>query len=90
MITLEFQPPKSPDTNVLDLAVFPSLSKRVAKKNKYESLSDLDALWRNIQKAIQEYPADTLESAFDTKVEVLREIRVAKGANDYKLPHFHQ
>ena len=86
-IRLIFQPAKSPDTNVLDLAVFPSLSKRVSKLNKFGELADLDGLWNNIQKALDEYPPEILDKAFDTKIAVMKAIKAANGANDFKLPH---
>ena len=48
------QPAKSPDTNINDLTIFPSMSKRFHKKQKHEVVNDLDRLaaiavdtWKN-------------------------------------------
>ena len=43
-ITVFTQPAKSPDTNINDLAIFPSMSKRFNKKQKHEVVNDLDRL----------------------------------------------
>ena len=85
-IILEFQPPKSPDTNLLDLAIFPSMSRRVAQLQKGCDIGDKETLSKNVQKVVDSYPPDTLMKAWETKRNVMQQIIIAGGANDYALP----
>ena len=81
------QPAQSPDTNINDLAIFPSMSKRFNKKQKHEVISNLDRLAANARRAWNELPTDVLAKAWATKTNVLKAIIKAKGGNDFKPPH---
>ena len=82
-----FQPPQSPDTNVLDLGIFNALSGAVSKINMNNGVSDIDALVKSSQEAFDQLDEETLKSVFLTKKLILREIIRSRGNNDFKLPH---
>jgi hypothetical protein len=86
-ITVLTQPAQSPDTNINDLAIFPSMSRRFNKLQKHEKVSDLDRLAANARQTWNDFPADVLTKAWSTKTNVLKAIIKAKGGNDFKLPH---
>jgi hypothetical protein len=86
-ITVSTQPAQSPDTNINDLAIFSSMSKRVNTKQKFEEINDLDRLAANARKVWHEFPTDVLTKAWATKTEVLKAIVMADGGNDFTLPH---
>ena len=86
-ITVITQPAQSPDTNINDLCVFPSMSKFFNRKQKFESVNDLDQIAANARSTWAEMPASKLTKAFETKTKVLKSIIKAKGGNDFKLPH---
>jgi hypothetical protein len=81
------QPAQSPDTNINDLAIFPSMSKRFNKKQKHEVINDLDRIAANARQTWEDFPSDVLTKAWATKTDVLKAIIDDKGGNDYKLPH---
>jgi len=81
------QPAQSPDTNINDLAIFPSMSKHFNTKQKHEVISDLDRLAVNARKTWDEFPVDVLTKAWATKTLVLKAIVKADGGNSFKLPH---
>jgi DNA polymerase/3'-5' exonuclease PolX len=86
-ITVFTQPAQSPDTNINDLAIFPSMSKHFNTKQKHEVISDLDRLAVNARKTWDEFPVDVLTKAWATKTLVLKAIVKADGGNSFKLPH---
>ena len=76
-----------PDTNINDLAIFPSMSRRFNKLQKHEVVSDLDQLAANARQTWNNFPTDVLTKAWSTKTNVLKAIIKAKGGNDFNLPH---
>ena len=80
------QPPQSPDTNVLDLAVFPSLSRRVDKLNR--NRLSVDGLMKCVNKAWRDMPADVLRGAFASRKRVLAKIIEFRGGT-VLLPPMH-
>jgi hypothetical protein len=86
-ITVFRQPAQSPDTNINDLAIFPSMSKRFNKRQKHEKVNDLDRIAANARKTWKDFPIDMLTKAWATKTNVLKAIIKAKGGNNFKLPH---
>ena len=86
-ITVSTQPAQSPCTNINDLAIFPSMSRRFQKKQKHEVINDLNKLAKNARKTWKEFPTDVLTKAWKTKTNVLRAIVKAKGGNNFNLPH---
>ncbi len=81
------QPPQSPDTNILDLSIFRSLSTRVSKSRTTAVESDLNGLMSSVRLAYRQLPTETLEKAWSMKKRVLGSINLANGDNDYVLPH---
>ena len=75
---------QSPDTNVCDLGFFNSVDSRLPKLRPY----DLDAFYELVEKAHAEYPAEKLDSLYDSKMRVCKAILSANppGNNDYKMP----
>ena len=86
-ITMLTQPAQSPDTIINDLAIFPSMSKRFNKKQKYEKISDLDRLANNARNTWHNFPTEVLTKAWGTKTNVLKAIIKAGGKNNFKFPH---
>jgi hypothetical protein len=86
-ITVFTQPAQSPDTNINDLAIFPSMSRRFNKLQKHEVVSDLDRLAANARQTWDDFPTDVLTKAWSTKTNVLKAIIKVKGRNNFKLPH---
>ena len=86
-ITVFTQPAQSPDTNINDLAIFPSMSRRFNKLQKHEKVNDLNRLTGNAQQTWNDFPTDVLTKAWTTKTNVLKSIIKAKGGNNFNLPH---
>ena len=76
---------QSPDTNVCDLGFFNSVDSRLPKLRPY----DLDAFFALVEEAHAEYPAEKLDSLYDSKMRICKAILSANppGNNDYKMPH---
>jgi hypothetical protein len=86
-ITVFTQAAQSPDTNINDLCVFPAMSRRFYKKQKHESISDLEQLAKNAKKTWKQFPEDELTKSWATKTLVCQAIVLAKGGNDFHMPH---
>jgi hypothetical protein len=86
-ITVFNQEAQSPCTNINDLAMFPSMSRRFNKKQKHGKINDSVQIAKNAEKTWKEFPSGVLAKAFETKTNVLKAIVNAKGGNDFKLPH---
>jgi len=88
-IRFERQPGNSPDTNVLDLAVFRALSVRVHEKQRERRAGfyDQDGLWTAMTQAWKELPADAIERAWVDRELALRQIIKHKGRNTFEVPH---
>ncbi len=86
-VSVVCQPPQSPDTNVLDLCLFRSLSKRLASTRTNALEADLEGMMESLKKIWNALPADTLDRAYKTKTRVLESIINLNGDNDYVLPH---
>ena len=77
------QPSMSPDLNVLDLCMFPSMSARCSKhrsRNKKQ-------IARIAEKCFRLYPSEVLVRAWEMKTRVLSTIVEHGGNNDFELPH---
>ena len=80
------QPPQSPDLNVLDLAVFPSLSSRVGKAQRTCGAYDKQTLWENVKREARTLAGDVLTRAFDTKQRVIKAVIEDGGDNSFPIP----
>lgn len=90
-LKIEFitQPTRSPDTNVLDLGIWRSMSSRVADV-KYKRDSEKDMNQRIIDAVNEmwlEYDPNIIYNIFLTLTSVLNEIYAHDGGNTFKIPH---
>ena len=81
-VTFVVQPPNSPEMNVCDLALFPSMSTLMSKKRVRPS-----AVSRRTQAIWRAYDPLCLTKAFAAKSRVLEAVIANKGNNDFILPH---
>lgn len=82
-IKVVYQPPNSPDFNVLDLGFFCSIQALQYR----QAPKDVDELILAVQKAYNELPKDTLDDVFLSLQTSLRSALQTKGNDDYKLGH---
>ncbi|VFQ79421.1 unnamed protein product [Cuscuta campestris] len=82
-IQLQFQPPNSPDLNVLDLGFFRSID-ALSDKTAPRSMRELIT---NVTMSYDQLIAQTLNNVFLTYQEVMSDVLKQKGGNDYKIPH---
>lgn len=76
------QPPKSPDFNVLDLAIFNAIQSR-----QYQvDTSKLDELIIAVTKAFNAIPSNTVEKCFLTLQKVMESVIRCGGGNEFALP----
>ena len=84
-IKFDFQPARSPDCNILDLACFRMMGSKVRIYGPFKKLEDLRdkilEVWEN------EVTSDLLSKAFIMLNCVLRLIIIHHGDNDFRLPH---
>nr|XP_051196688.1 uncharacterized protein LOC127310025 [Lolium perenne] len=82
-IRLTFQPPNSPDVNVLDLCFFSSIQSLA-----FESAPNtLKELIESVEQAYDAYDMNTLAKVYVTLQSVLVQIMKNQGGNTYKLIH---
>ncbi len=80
-IEIIHQPPRSPETNPLDLGVWRSIQSLVEKK-LYHKTTVADALAQSVTEAWRHLPEDTISSVFGKVPEVLQKIIDDDGRND--------
>ncbi|VFQ76577.1 unnamed protein product [Cuscuta campestris] len=85
-IELKFQPPNSPDLNVLDLGFFRSID-TLQDQAAPRSLANLVLA---ITTAFEELSHDTLNRVFLTLQGVMGEVLNNKGGNQFKIPHMNK
>jgi hypothetical protein len=83
-ISLEKQPAKSPDTNVLDLSFFRALQ---AKQWSLGSETTIDGLIAQVLRAFQEFDPRKIDCGFLTLQTCLNDMLEVHGGNDYKIRH---
>jgi hypothetical protein len=83
-IRLETQPPKSPDTNVLDLSFFRALQ---SAQWGLGSETTIEGLIRQTMRAFREFEPRKIDYAFLTLQCCLDDILVKLGGNNYKIRH---
>ncbi len=75
------QPPRSTETNPLDLGVWRSIQSSVEKK-QYHKTTIADALAQSVTEAWRHLPEDAISSVFGKVPEVLQKIIDDDGRND--------
>ncbi|KAF0747401.1 hypothetical protein AaE_007744 [Aphanomyces astaci] len=83
---LRFQPPNSPDMNVLDLGFFRAIQS-LQVTNHSRGIDDIVAA---TEKAWEEVDSVTLNSNFLTLQCCFQEVIRMEGNNNYKIPHMHK
>ncbi|XP_024636148.2 uncharacterized protein [Medicago truncatula] len=85
-IRLTFQPPNSPDLNVLDLGFFSAIQ----SLQQQEVTNSVDALIEAVQKIFDAFSAQSSNNIFLTLQSCMTEIMKVKGSNNYKIPHMEK
>lgn len=82
-IKLVFQPPQSPDLNVLDLGLFNGF-----QSIQYQSFpKNLDELIERVEEAYEWYEPKAINHCWLTLQSCMVEILKVRGSNNYKIPH---
>ncbi|XP_022042259.2 uncharacterized protein LOC110944923 [Helianthus annuus] len=82
-IRLGFQPPNSPDLNVLDLGFF----RAIQSLQEQEVLGLIDELVSAVKSSLERMPSHELNKVFLTLQTCMKEIMKVRGGNNYKIPH---
>ncbi|KAL4587630.1 hypothetical protein LXL04_000502 [Taraxacum kok-saghyz] len=82
-IRLNFQPPNSPDLNVLDLEFFRSIQ----SLQEQEVLGTIDELVHAVQTSFETMQSQQLNNVFLTLQTCMKEIIKVQGGNNYQIPH---
>lgn len=82
-IRMVYQPPNSPDTNILDLGWFASIQSMFAKKMP-KTLAEILA---KVNQSLAEYPHEKLNRIFLSHQACMRENIRKKGTIHYDVPH---
>ncbi|KAJ0854273.1 hypothetical protein HanRHA438_Chr14g0660821 [Helianthus annuus] len=82
-IRLYFQPPNSPDLNVLDLGFF----RAIQSLQEQEVLGSIDELVSAVKTSFERMPSHELNKVFLTLQTCMKEIMKVRGGNNYKTPH---
>ncbi|CAN0272286.1 unnamed protein product [Ascophyllum nodosum] len=85
-IKLLNQPPNSPDTNILDLGFFNSIQSLQDRT----TLNTVDELIEEVKRVFTAQESEALGRVWTTYQSVLEKIMLAKGDNDFKMPHLHK
>jgi hypothetical protein len=82
-IRLRFQPPNSPDFNVLDLGFFAAIQSLQYRKE----INSIDELIQAVYTAFNELSRASLNNIFLTLQKVMEQALLHGGSNDFKIPH---
>ncbi|KAL4590609.1 hypothetical protein LXL04_003546 [Taraxacum kok-saghyz] len=82
-IRLTFQPPNSPDLNVLDLGFF----RAIQSLQEQEVLGTIDELVNAVQTSFERMQSQQLNNVFLTLQTCMKEIIKVQGGNNYQIPH---
>ncbi|KAL3519065.1 hypothetical protein ACH5RR_021654 [Cinchona calisaya] len=85
-IQLSFQPPNSPDLNVLELGFF----RAIQSLQHQEAPKNIDELVTAIEKSFDEFPVEKLNHVFFTLQMCMTEVMKSNGSNKYKVPHMNK
>lgn len=81
-IGLQFQPPNSPDLNILDLGFFNSIQ---AIQHQHQP-KNLDELIACVSEAFEQLQFEPLDNVFMTMQSVMHEVLKCDGGNQFKIP----
>ena len=87
-VRITFQPPDSPDLNVLDLGFFTKFWTKIHKLlPKSGKIPSLDELWEVCQQAWELITPVEIEILFQTQKARMRQVVECNGRNDMPMPH---
>ena len=87
-VRLVFQPPDSPDLNILDLGFFTNLWTKVHKILKeYDHIPSLNEIWDAAQIAWERVTPVEIETLFQTLYSRMEQVIKFDGRNDMPIPH---
>jgi hypothetical protein len=86
-VVLTFQPPNSPDLNVLDLSIFNGLQHHAFQDKLSNSREELV---RAVDESFRTYSVVSLEKSFLTLQAVMNAILKSNGETNYTLPHINK
>ena len=87
-VRLVFQPPDSPDLNVLDLGFFTNLWTKIHKiLEEYNYIPSLDDIWDAAQIAWDRVTPVDIETLFQTLHARMEQVIKFDGRNDMPIPH---
>ena len=87
-VRLRYQPPNSPDLNVMDLGFFTKLWIKVHKILKtYDETPTVDDAWRAAQAAWETISSVDIEHIFCTLDARMMQVIQCNGRNDMPIPH---
>ena len=82
-VELVYQPPNSPDLNVLDLGYFNSIQ----SLQEEEAPTNIDELVEVVENSYAKFNTRKLNNVFLTLQKVMEAVILCNGSNSYKLPH---
>ena len=82
-VELVYQPPNSPDLNVLDLGYFNSIQ----SLQEEEAPTDIDQLVELVEQSYTNLNHHKMNNIFLTLQKVMEAVILCNGSNNYKLPH---
>ncbi|GJX37032.1 transposase, Tc1-like protein [Tanacetum coccineum] len=82
-IRIRFQPPNSPDLNVLDLGFF----RAIQSLQEQEVLGNINELVRAVETSFDRMSSHELNNVFLTLQMCMKEIMKVQGGNNYQTPH---
>ena len=87
-VRLIFQPPDSPDLNVLDLWFFSKLWNKIHKiLKKYDNVPSLDDVWEAAKIAWESISAVEIDIILRTLHKRMKQVIEFNGRNDMPIPH---
>ena len=87
-VRLVYQPPDSPDLNVMDLGFFSKLWIKVHKILKnYDRVPTVDDAWEAAQAAWESVSSIDIEILFRTLDARMKQVIECNGRNDMPIPH---
>ena len=82
-LELCFQPPNSPDLNILDLAMFRAMQS-IQQQHQTKNIDELIAI---VKQVWESFPLETSKKVWTSLQMVMNAIISVDGKNHYKLPH---
>ena len=86
-IKAELQSPGSPEFNIFDLCLFPSMNVKTHKLQRQAKTGNKCDLWTNVRAVWADHEATKLERVWQNRELALRQAIATKGGNEWNIPH---